>query len=175
MLHRDRHVGGPHGGEERGVGQAVGQHKRQRPLECVVAQQRRVEEAAQQWLLPRIACRLLPATRYSPMRRQYVSIAAHGEAYWLCSGVAVAPLDLWAGHYHCRGTVPWLGSMTLCSSRAGAHSIACHTGLLGVTAEGLLRLCDCLRSISCPPNRTACANTQKHLTERGATRTIRDP
>ena len=70
MLHRDRHVGGPHGGEERGVGQAVGQHKRQRPLECVVAQQRRIEEAAQQWLLPRIACRLLPATRYGPLRRQ---------------------------------------------------------------------------------------------------------
>ncbi len=65
--------------------------------------------------------------------------------------VQLRPLTFWAGHYHCRGTVPWLGSMTLCSSRAGAHSIACHTGLLGVTAEGLLRLCDCLRSISCPP------------------------
>ena len=49
-----------HRGKERGVGQTVGQHKGQRALKGVVAQQRRIQEAAQQRLLLRVACRLLP-------------------------------------------------------------------------------------------------------------------
>jgi len=43
------------------------------------------------------------------------------------------------------------------AARRGAHSIAFHTGLLAVTAEGLPRLIDCRRSVSCPPRHTRVA------------------
>jgi hypothetical protein len=49
------------GGQQRRVAEAVGQHERQRALEAVVAQDARVQEAAEQRLGLGVEARLAPA------------------------------------------------------------------------------------------------------------------